>query len=951
MKLLVTRGSQSRFLRPLTILFAVLVVAPIAATISAADHEGTSLVGLAKLDPNALAIGLDRGAPGLTRALAALRTRASMLVINAHPDDEDGGMLAEQTRGLGARVALMSLTRGEGGQNAMSTDFNDALGILRTQELLQSDRFYGVDQYWGTVIDYGFSKTREEALEKWGYNRVLYDTVRVVRMTRPLVITSTFVGAPTDGHGNHQVAGQMAQEVYTAAGDPKVFPEQIKDGLRPWKPLKVYARTPFFAPTKENTIYDYATDKYVPIRFYDYVNKAWIDHQPSTDLKVPEGSIEPASGLTFQQIGREGWGYQKSQNGGATLPQPVVYSSPYHRYGSRVPNSQTETSFYDGIDISLRGIASLSTGGDTKALSADLTEIARCVDETIEHYKPGDPSAVAPSLAEELKLARKLSADVRASALSEPGRSDILFELQQKEKQFESALTLALNIWLDASVAAEKKPSGPFAAFAGPQPVFTIAIPGQSFHVEAKLFNGSSQGIKLSAFDIAPSDGKKWAISSGDRLPDALAGGTDFNRRFAVSAPPDALPVKPYFYRPNSEQPYYDLLDARFRNLSTAPYPLSVSARVSFNGVEWEMRKLVQTYQHQEGVGNVAQPMLVEPPISVSISPGAGAVPLSSKSFDFTCTLQSNVKGDAKGTLHIKLPEGWTSDLRDYPFVFTHDGETDSIRFQITPHNVRLQSYEISAAAEYGGHTFSEGYRLVGYPGVRSYPYYRPATYRAVGVDVITPPGLHVGFFPGTGDEVPRSLRDLGVPVQVLAGADLVSGDLKAFDAIILGVRAYSGRPELRGDNKRLLDYVQGGGTLVVQYNTQVLDEGFGPYPFSLGSNPQKVVDENSAVKFIEPSNPLLSWPNKITEADFHGWEEERGHGFMKTWDPHYTALFETHDPDQDPQRGGLLVARYGRGFYVYDAFALYRQLTSGVPGAYRILANLISLSRNPNWK
>ena len=207
-------------------------------------------------DPNGQEIYLDRGAAGLSRSLAALRTRASMLVVVAHPDDEDGGMLALQTRGLGARGALLTLTRGEGGQNAMSSDMYDALGLVRTQELLSADRYYGVDQFWGREIDYGFSKTREEALDKWGYERTLADTVRVIRLTRPLVISSTFVGASTDGHGNHQVSGQMAQEAFVAAAAPKRFPEQIADGLRPWAPMKVYGRVPFFTPTKEGTVYD-----------------------------------------------------------------------------------------------------------------------------------------------------------------------------------------------------------------------------------------------------------------------------------------------------------------------------------------------------------------------------------------------------------------------------------------------------------------------------------------------------------------------------------------------------------------------------------------------------------------------------------------------------------------------------------------------------------------------
>src|SRR5487761_1826163 len=188
----------------------------------------------------------DRGAAALWQSLQKLHTRASLIMVTAHPDDEDGGMLAYESRGQGGRVTLLTLNRGEGGANVMSPDYFDALGLVRTQELLAAGRYYGVHQYWTRVIDYGFSKTKEEALSKWGHDRVLYDVVRVVRMTRPLVITSVFVGGPTDGHGNHQVAGQMAQEVFSAAADPNMFPDQIQAGLRPWAPAKEYARVPFF---------------------------------------------------------------------------------------------------------------------------------------------------------------------------------------------------------------------------------------------------------------------------------------------------------------------------------------------------------------------------------------------------------------------------------------------------------------------------------------------------------------------------------------------------------------------------------------------------------------------------------------------------------------------------------------------------------------------------------
>jgi hypothetical protein len=359
----------------------------------------------------------------------------------------------------------------------------------------------------------------------------------------------------------------------------------------------------------------------------------------------------------------------------------------------------------------------------------------------------------------------------------------------------------------------------------------------------------------------------------------------------------------------------------------------------------------VQTHTRIEGIGLMDNPLLVGPPISISVSPAAGAVPLEAKSFEFSCTLHSNVKGPAKGTFKLHLPNGWTAAPEEYPFTLSEDGENETVAFQVTPHSVKTENYQIKATAQYNGKTYEEGYEMVGYPGLRPYPYYRPATYTLTGVNVKTAPNLRIGFLPGTGDDVPRALQDLGLPVQVLSGTDVETGNLSGFDAIVLGVRAYAVRPDLRSANNRLLNYVKNGGTLIVQYNLQNFDRNYGPYPFTLGSNPEKVVDEFSAVRFPDPNNPALTWPNKITASDFAGWQEERGHGFIKKWDPQYKPLVETHDPEQDPQAGGLLLAHYGRGFYVYDAFALYRQLPAGVPGAYRILANLVSLGKNPEWK
>ncbi len=934
-------------------------------------RQATAIVNVA--DTYATPIPPDSGAAGLSRLLRELQTRASLILFTAHPDDEDGGMLAYETRGKGARAALMTLNRGEGGQNVMSMDLYDALGLVRTQELLIADRYMGVDQYFSRVIDYGFSKTREEALEKWEHDRVLSDAVRVVRMVRPLVITSVFVGAASDGHGNHQVAGQMAQEAFVAAGDPNKFPEQIREGLRPWSPLKVYARAANPQITAEG-MFDYATDKYVPVKFFDYVNQKWSNEKPSVTVEIPEGGVAPAAGLTFLQIAREGLGYQKTQNGGGTLPQPSPFDSPYHRYGSRVTASEHETSFFDGIDVSMAGIATLATG-DTQFLKDGLAAITRPAADAMKQYAVDRPSGIAPMLSDGLKATRVLIDRVSASSLAEPGKSDVLFELRAKEQQFEKALAASLELWLDTTVANEIPAAGARGARDGSQaaqtqpavpptpqlgagrggrggvPTFTIAIPGQSFTVEAALYNQSPENVAVEAVDVIPSDGKNWNIRPVGTPANEAGAGKQIEWRFSLAVPADAALTRPYYNRPNEEQPYYDLADLRYRNLPFAPYPLTARARVSYRGVPFEISQVVQSTERIPGIGAVQNPLLVGPAISVTVSPAAGAVPMESKSFNFACTVHSNVKGPAQGVLRLKLPPGWRSTPPESPFSFARDGEDQTVMFSIAPDIVRPAEYSITAIADYNGHSYMEGYHLTGYPGLRPYPFYRPSTYRAVGVNVATAPGLTIGFLPGTGDDVPKALLNLGENARILDSSDITHGDLSGYHAIVLGTRAYAVRADLKAANARLLDYVKNGGVLIVQYNLQDFDHEYGPYPFTLGSNPQKVVDENSAVTLLDPANPAFHWPNRITADDFKGWVEERGHGFLKSWDDHYQPLIETHDPDQDPQKGGLLIARYGKGFYVYDALALYRQLPSGVPGAFRLLANLVSLGKNPEWK
>lgn len=899
-------------------------------------------------------IAIDRGAAAVWQSLKKLNTRASLLYFTAHPDDEDGGMLAYESRGQGARTALVTLNRGESGQNVMSDDYFDRLGLVRTQELLAADRYYGVEQYFSTVVDYGFSKTKAQALQKWTFDRVLRDEVRVVRMVRPLVVASTFVGGPSDGHGNHQVAGEMAQEVYKAAGDPKMFPEQIAAGLQPWTPLKVYARVPFHAVSAKG-IYDYATKQYVPVRFKNYITNAWTDGLISTQVRIPEGKYAPMLGAGFNQIAKEGLGHQKSQNGGPDIPELGQADTPYHLWASRVATPGTsggdESSIFEGIDTTLVGIADLASPSDTALLRPGLEQIQNAVHEATQSFSAADPAGIAPTLAKGLAATNALIAKIDTdTSMSATAKYDVLHELHVKQAQFNDALTEALGLAVYAVVAPEEASDGPVGTFGleGNPTTFSVAIPGQKFSVKVRVADAGTEPVTITSVHLAPATGHGWQFSGALTSPASLGAGATKAVRMAAVVPDDAGFTEPYYSRPSIERPYYDINDKQYVNLPNMPYPLAAQVAFQYRGVTLHLAQVVQTVKRVTGEGTVYEPLVVGPAISVTLAQNASVVPIGTASFPMAVTVHSNVKGPAHGTVKLNLPSGWSSSPTAAEFQTSRDGADVPLLFSVKPKGLAEKAYNVTAVANYGGEAFQRGYFVTGYTGLRPYYYYRDASLHTTGVDVKVAPDLTVGYVVGTGSSVPEALANLGVHVHFLTDDDLASGDLSRFGTIILGVRAYTARPALRAFNQRLLDFVRNGGNLVVQYQAPAYNHNYGPYPYTLG-NDVTVMDEHSDVKFLEPNARILNWPNKISEADFHGWVEERGHGFMGSWAPEYQALVEMHDPDQAPQRGGLLVAHYGKGTYIYAALAFYRQFIEGVPGAYRIFANMISAGGSGN--
>jgi len=917
----------------------------------------------------ALPIAEDRGAAALEQSLKRLSTTASLMMIVAHPDDEDGTLLTYLSRGLGVRCTLLTLTRGEGGQNAMSADTYDALGLIRTNELLKASEYYGAKQLWGTEIDFGFSKTQEEAFARWGHDRVLYDAVLAVRRERPQVIVSTFVGGITDGHGHHQVSGEIAQEVFKAAADPTVFPEQLKPvtegglGLTVWQPLAVYSMVPF-APVTDKGMFDYATGKWAPAKFKNYVTGEWTTGVLSSDVTMQVGTHDPALGRSYVQIAREGWGMQKSQYGGAnpTLSGPATTS--YHLWAvapqAAPPNDhgdlKSESLFSNPrvhIATSLLSLTRLAGDAPPVWLTASLKQL----DEGLGRFQFQRLGLSETGAAQKLALIYRQTLELRgkvaASDLAPQPKASLLFELDTKIEQFQSALKNLLGIDLVAFTTKSSKIENTGFRGGGPDETPRSVYPGEEFQVRVHTSWASpdvhpyNTGFEGSGGLETHNPANPVTLISSTESP------TTSDTIFKLKVPAVAQPTQPYFTRPSTEQAYYDLTKPEYRERSFAPWPLAAWAEFTFDGVPIRIGQVVQTMQRVPGPGGVFNPLVVTPEIGVSIDPEARIIPLDGSPLPVRVTIHAQAA--AYGTVDLNLPSGWTAQPASAPFHLATAGDSEPILFSVTPGTASASPapstpYLIKAVAHTGdpaarcnlacGTCFSSGWQSIGYPGLRPYNLYKPAEVKTRKVDVKLAPGLRVGYVMGTGDMVPTAIEGLGITPHLLTAAELNSSDLSAFNVIVIGIRAYSVRPELAAVQPRLRDFVERGGTLIVQYQSGNFPA---PYPLSLAAAGERVVDEQAPVKLLDPANPLLTTPNKITTADFDGWLEERGHGFLDSWDSHYTALTETADPGQDPQRGGLLVAHPGKGTYIYVSYALYRQLPELVPGSYRILANLLS--------
>ena len=845
------------------------------------------------------------GAAALGIELRRLGTTKRVLMVGAHPDDENTQLLSALALGQGADVAYLSLTRGEGGQNGIGPELQEGLGLIRTEELLAARRLDGAQQYFTRAYDYGFSKSADEAFRHWPREALLQDVVAVIRHFRPDVVISVFSGTERDGHGQHQAAGILAREAFGAADDPSRFPELTQLGLKPFQPRRLMLAL-------------------------------WRGGEGET-IALPVGQMDPLLGRSHFQVAMASRGEHRSQDmAQPETPGPATVRLQWIEDSER--RSQPPASIFAGIDTTLSQLAAAREPAVESALIGYEQQVAELLGRT----SLLDPSPSVRPLAAGLATLTAAGEGIEDLQL----RDAVEGEIADVRAALWQAAGLQLRAVADASAEA--------------------IAPGGQIPLELSFWNGGTQVVGLDGLEPRLPEGWRASPSEdegepGVHLPASVKPGDVVRVRYTVQVPEDAPITRPYFLEAPREGDLYRWDEGRKLGIPFEGPDVGVVAAVTLERVQLEVGRPAYAVSLDPRMGESRRPFRVVPAVSVALSPDAVVVPVragaTAGAVAVRATLRAEAERGARGTFTLEVPAGWhvhpASVALDLPgrTAGGSGAPFHSARFEVTP-PATFDGGVVEISGRFvgdDGALFEEGYTLIDYPHIQPRPLYTPATIPVHGVPVEVPAALTVGFVPGAGDHAPEALRQIGVRVEELSEETLASGDLGRFDAILTGIRAYEVNAALRTHNRRLLDYVEAGGTMVVQYNKyEYLEPGLAPFPVQMARPHGRVTDEAAPVRLLEPEHPALSWPNRITEEDFEGWHHERGLYFLSDWGGPFVPLLEMADPGEDPLPGSLLAAEYGNGMYVYSGLAFFRQLPEGVPGAYRLLVNLLSLGREP---
>lgn len=887
---------------------------------------------------------VDRNAHLLYR-LRGLGMAGAVLHIGAHPDDEDIGLLAYLACKFGVRAVYWSATRGEGGQNRVNSYKNEALGVYRTWESLAARGVDGGECLFGPFYDFGYSKNGEEALAKWGQSAVIREIVRAIRLVQPQIIVARWTGTPRDEHGHHQAVGQATIEAFEAAGDAAQFPELKAQGLAAWQPLKFYQSTGGdWQPGQEGIA-------------FGQLNTAL---ERDGVLRINTGEFDAIAGTTYQERAWVAYNQHQTQAMGFS-PEPGDFFYYFSLYKSLVPVPPRETSIFDGLDPSLTGLADYP-GNEFSSLRDTLEEVKAKASEALRRFRADDPLEASESLLEGISLLRELRKSLAQEDFSEAGQAIDLY-LARKIVDFEQVTARCLGLELECLSERAR------------------IIPGQRFRLSARLWSHRGVRIDRTAFTLCLPEG--WQDRSvGQEFPDGNPPGQPA-AAFDIIAPETANLTCPYWLAKPREPYFYNWPEGEPCSRSFSPAQLQVDCEVTIGQHRITLQKAAVHRESFTG-GFRELPLAVISPISLHPVSNREFLPvretkqrwavrsrqelrsvldflqesLLDQQLELQVVARNNSHDAVTGTLKLLVPNGWKINPEQIEISLAKPGDARIVRVTVTvPANTPEGHYSLRYNIRYGERDYGVVMTPVrmAAPGLSaltdSSNYAKeefviaPSQVVVHLINALFAPGLTYAYIHGAKEELLEALKPFAISFHVISDTEMSHLDLSGFDAIVVGPNAYLVRDELRNNAPRFLEYVKKGGALIVQYQAYAYaDRGFTPYPFRYNAPHDRVTHEYAPVTILNPDHLLFRLPNAISSSDFDHWVRDRGLYFFGEWDPRYQTFLACADPGEKAHAGGLVKCQYGRGTFVYVGYSFFRQLPAGVPGAFRLFANLLAL-------
>ncbi|MDB5271965.1 MAG: hypothetical protein JWO58_332 [Chitinophagaceae bacterium] len=799
----------------------------------------------------------------ILQKLNKLNTVGSVLYIAAHPDDENTRLLPYLTYERKLRTAYLSLTRGDGGQNLIGKEQGEPLGLIRTQELLAARRIDGAGQFFSRANDFGFSKNPDETFAIWNKDSILADVVWVIRTFKPDVIITRFPTTGEGGHGHHTASALLAVEAFSAAADPKHFPEQLKY-TEVWQAKRIFWNT------------------------FNFNN---VNLTSEDQIKLDIGGFNPLLGKSYGELASENRSMHKSQGFGTAKTRGQTFE-----YFKQLAGDPVKTDVFENSNTTWSRFSSTSKFTST-------------INKIIAKFDPLHPEVIIPDLVTFYK---------QIQALDE---NDPLIRCWKKEKlkEAESLLLACSGLWMEAYATDY------------------IAIPGNDIATTVQIVNRNKNIITLNSIRY---------INQDTTLALALKANELYTYKHIGKLPESFAYSNPYWLNEKHSSGLYSVHDQLLVGKAENDAAANVTFNLTIQDLSLSINKPL-VYKYTDPVkGEIYRPLEILPPVTVN---------LTEKAYVFKDTLVKSIpfvvkanRANVAGTLQWSLPQGWTATCTHPDFKLNAKGDEVLIDVLVHPSS-NSSNGKITVAIRTEQETLTKSITRLEYDHIPYQFILSDAEANLVHLNLKTS-GQHIGYIPGAGDDVAACLKQVGYQVTILTDDLLDKGKLSEYDAIVTGIRAYNTNDRLQVYYNSLVEYVKQGGNLIVQYNTNnrigPLLAKIGPYPFTISR--ERVTNEQAEVRILKPQHPAFHIPNEIHADDFDNWIQERGIYFAADIDKQYETLLSLNDPNEKANEGSLIVTPYGKGNFVYTGLVFFRELPAGVPGAYRLFVNLLSLPKHP---